>query len=52
MIRVNQIRLEAGKDQTALLKKVSHIINVPSDKITDFKILKKSVDASKKDQER
>ena len=52
MIRVNQIRLEAGKDQTALLKKVSHIINVPSDKITDFKILKKSVDARKKDQVR
>ncbi len=49
MIRVNQIRVPAGSTEENIKKKVSHIINVPADKIKDFIILKKSVDARHKD---
>lgn len=50
MIRVSQVKLEPGKTEQELIKKVSHIINVPAAKISDFKVLKKSRDARRHDQ--
>lgn len=52
MIRVNQVKMEPGRSTEDLIKKVSHIINVPAGKITDFHVIRKSVDARKHDQVR
>ena len=42
--------MEPGRSEEDLIKKVSHLINVPAAKITDFKIIRRSTDARKHDQ--
>ena len=49
MLKVNEIKVEKDSDICHVLKKAGRILGVRPEEIRDFKVLKKSVDARKKD---
>lgn len=49
MLRVSQLRLNYRHDQAALLRKLSKTLHLPESEILEYHIVKKSVDARKKD---
>ena len=49
MLKINEIKVEKDSDLSHVLKKAGRILGVRPEEIRDFKVLKKSVDARKKD---
>lgn len=50
MIRINQLTLEVGHGPGAMKKKAAKLLRVPEAAIRDIKIVRRSIDARKKDQ--
>ena len=50
MIRIHQLALPAGHKPEALKKKAARLLKVPEDAIAEIKIVRRSIDARKKDQ--
>ncbi len=50
MIRINQLTLEVGHGPGAMKKKAAKLLRVPEDAIRDVKIVRRSIDARKKDR--
>ena len=48
MIRISGIRVPEGSDREHVKKKAAHILRVKPEDIRDFKVLKRSVDARKR----
>lgn len=49
MIRISEVKLPLGKEESILPKKAARILGIPTGKIQDWRIFKKSLDARKKD---
>lgn len=49
MLRISQLKLHYRHDQKALIKKVSKSLHLPESEIVSYKLIKKSIDARKKD---
>ena len=51
MIRLRQIKVNIEENQTkSLLKKISKLLRIESSKIKNYTLIKKSLDARKKDE--
>ena len=49
MIRLRQIKLNIEENESNLINKISKILNIPPSEILEISIIKKSIDARKKD---
>ena len=49
MLRISQLKLHYRHDQAALLRKLSKTLHLPESEILEYHMIKKSVDARKKD---
>ena len=49
MIRINEIKLSLDADRTDLKKAILSILRISESSLIDYKIVRKSVDARKKD---
>ena len=49
MIRLRQIKLNIEENESNLVNKISKILNIPPSEILEISIIKKSIDARKKD---
>ena len=50
MIRINQLALEIGHGPDAIRKKASRLLKVPETAINNITIIRRSIDARKKDR--
>jgi len=50
MIRLRQIKVPVESSEINLIERITKVLKIENDQIKDYKIVKKSIDARKKDQ--